>query len=66
MEERKNKTPDYVLRAVSKYKKKATRNITLNFHKEYKKDVLDWLDQQPNKTGYIVDLIREDMKRQGK
>lgn len=36
MEERKTKTPDYVLRAVSKYRKKAMRTVTLSMHREYK------------------------------
>jgi len=26
-------------------------------------DVKDWLEAQPNKTAYILSLIREDMKR---
>ena len=27
------------------------------------RDILEWLDSQPNKAGYIKRLIREDMER---
>lgn len=63
--EEKKKVPEYTLRAIRKYRKKAMRSISISLHKKNKADVLEKLDSVPNKTEYIVNLIRDDIKRNG-
>lgn len=50
--------------AVRKYKKKSIKRFTVDF---YPVDDQLWekLQNQPNKQGYIKNLIREDMKKGG-
>jgi hypothetical protein len=57
------KTSDAQLRAVAKYNKENTKNVVLHLNILTDKDVLDYLYRKENKTGYIKDLIREDMKK---
>lgn len=47
-------------RASAKYQKKSTKNVSIRFMPS-DADLLEWLDAQPNKAGYIKRLIREDM-----
>ena len=60
--EQERKTPQSVIDAVARYKKKHHRGITISLNKENKKHILDKLDSVPNKTEYICRLIDEDMK----
>ena len=53
-------------KALNKYLKKAMKPYTFRLHKEKYKDVIEWLDQQKNRTGYILELIKEDMKKNKK
>lgn len=39
------------------------KRIYLKLNKDNDADILDWLEQQPNKQGYIKELIREDIKK---
>ena len=39
------------------------RQITLMLHKANDADIIEWLDEQENKNGYLKDLIRVDMKK---
>lgn len=48
-------------RAVAKYDAKHTRQIKLKLNLKYDKDILDELDRQNNKQGYIKSLIRADI-----
>lgn len=48
-------------RAVAKYDAKHTRQIKLKLNLKYDKDILDELDRQSNKQGYIKQLIRADI-----
>lgn len=50
------------LRANAKYDRLNTRrlNVKLNIHTD--EDILAHLDQMENKSGYIKELIRRDMK----
>jgi hypothetical protein len=57
------KTSDAQLRAVAKYNKENTKNVVLHLNILTDKDVLDYLYRKENKTGYIKELIREDMKK---
>ena len=49
-------------RAQRKYTSRM-RDITVRLNPEREQDIIDWLDAQPQKRAYIVQLIREDMKR---
>lgn len=44
-----------------KYNKKNTKLLTIRINFNTEKDILDHLNAQPNKAGYIKHLIRQDM-----
>ena len=46
-----------------RYQAKWRKNVTIAFITKTEQDLLDWLDKQPNKAGYIKQLIREDMSK---
>ena len=50
-------------RASVKYDKEKTKGLYLKFNLNTDADILKWLEQQPNKQGYIKDLIRADIKK---
>ena len=50
-------------RASAKYDAKMTTGLYLKLNKKTDDDILCWLDHQPNKQGYIKELIRKDMVR---
>ena len=52
-------------RAQEKYDAKATIQLHFKMNKKTDADILEKLDSVPNKQGYIKELIRADMKRQG-
>lgn len=49
-------------RAQRKYTSRM-RDVTVRLNPEREQDIIDWLDAQPQKRAYIVQLIREDMER---
>ena len=51
------------IRANAKYNKENTRNVVLHLNITTDKDILDYLNRKDNKTGYIKELIRADMKK---
>lgn len=51
-------------KAVSKYDAANTKSVMLKFNLTTDKDILDRLEEVPNKQGYIKQLIREDMKKE--
>lgn len=53
---RKNKV-DYNI----EYKKKTIKQFKMDLNYNTMSDVIDWLDKQDNKQGYVIDLIRKDM-----
>lgn len=57
------KSTDAQLRASAKYNKENIKMVTLHLNITTDKDVLDYLQKKENKTGYIKELIREDMKK---
>ena len=59
----KVKECDY--RASQKYRRENCKKITLELNKRIDEDILTWLDSQTNKQGYLKDLIRADMEKQG-
>lgn len=52
----KNKTLEYNAR----YDKENTKGLYLKFNKKTDADILDFLEDIPNKQGYIKELIRKD------
>lgn len=49
-------------RAAAKYHKEKMVARTVRFS-QGEQDILDHLDAQPNKAGYIKELIRKDMEK---
>ena len=48
--------------SINKYNKEKTKSMAIRFmQSEY--DLVEWLNEQDNKAGYIKDLIRQDMER---
>lgn len=58
------KTTDAQYRASQKYKKEKVKRITVEFSPK-EAELLEHIQQQPNKQGYIKALIRADMERGG-
>ena len=46
-----------------KYDKACRRQISLNLNVKHDKEILAWLDEKPNKQGYIKKLIIDDMQK---
>lgn len=49
------------IKAVTKYNKEKTTTICLRLNNSTDKDIIEYLRQFSNKTGYIKDLIRADI-----
>ena len=54
------------IRANAKYNKENTRNVVLHLNITTDKDILDYLNRKDNKTGYIKELIREDIANESR
>lgn len=50
------------LKALYKYDKANTTQIHFKLNNKTDKDIIEHLNKQPNKQGYIKELIRKDMK----
>lgn len=50
-------------RADAKYKRDKTTQVVVRFYNATEADILGHLQAQPNKQGYIKQLIREDIER---
>lgn len=48
-------------KARDKYNKENYKVVNFKLHKTNDKDIMEHLEAQPNKQGYIKDLIRKDM-----
>ena len=46
-----------------RYDEKYRKVVSIAFFTSTEQELLDWLDRQDNKAGYIKRLIREDMAR---
>lgn len=46
-----------------KYFSERGKTISFKAFTPQDSDIIEWLDQQPNKAGYLKDLIRADMKK---
>ena len=51
------------LKATKKYEKKTYKQILLKIRKD--SNIIEWLEKQPSKNGYIIDLVMDDMKKKG-
>lgn len=49
--------------AQRKYDKENTKSFALKFMKTTEQDLIEHLEKQPNKSGYIKKLIRDDMNK---
>ena len=57
-----SKRSDAQRKADAKYKREHTKQALVRFYPD-DEELWEWLQQQPNKAGYIKGLIREDMGR---
>lgn len=48
---------------VKTYIKENVKQIKFGLNKKTEADLLEWLEEQPNKQGYLKELIRADMER---
>lgn len=60
------KTPEKKYEYDQAYAKEKMQQVKLTLNKGTDADILAWLEKQQNKQGYIKELIRKDMKGQGK
>ena len=50
---------------LNRYTKEHYKHYTIRIHLEKEAEIINHLDQMPNKTDYIKNLIIADMKNQG-
>lgn len=58
-----NKSSAAQIAASIRYNEKNTHRIALAFNKEHDADIIEHIEKQDNKQGYIKRLIRDDMKK---
>ena len=59
------KTPAGNLKAVSNYVSNHLRSYTFRCNNVYDADIIALLDQQPNVSGYLKALLREEAQKKG-
>ena len=50
-------------RSAKKYQKNNTKLISVRVNKKLEPELLKWLESKPSMGGYMLDLVRADMKR---
>ena len=50
-------------RSAEKYQKENTKLISVRVNKKLEPQLLEWLESKPSMGGYMLDLVRADMKR---
>ena len=60
----KSKTPESVRAAIARYDSANTRKVTLKLNLKTDADIVERLDREPNKQGYIKTCIRERIKKE--
>ena len=50
-------------RADLKFKKEMIKQVSLSLHKVNDADIIEFLDKVENKRQYLINLIRNDMKK---
>lgn len=58
------KTKESQLAAAARYQKK-TRQVMIRLNPDTDADMIEFLEKQENLSGYIKDLIRQEMQRKG-
>ena len=49
-------------RSAEKYQKANTKLVSVRVNKKLEPKLLEWLESKPSMGGYILELIRADMK----
>lgn len=62
--EKKKGTTEAQKRAKKKYRKNKTTTFRIEFYKNTEQPLIDRLNEQPNKSGYIKSLIKEDINEE--
>lgn len=57
------KTSTAQIRASNKYIKENMKEFKLKLNKATEPDLLTWFESQPNKQGYLKELMRADMDK---
>lgn len=57
------KSTDAQIRASAKYNKENIKSLAFQLNITTDRDIIEHLAKKSNKTGYIKELIREDMKK---
>ena len=50
-------------RSAKKYQKSNTKLISVRVNKKLEPQLLEWLESKPSMGGYMLDLVRADMKK---
>lgn len=50
-------------RHATKYQAENTKVITIRVNKKLEPELLEWIESKSSKSKYILDLIRDDMKK---
>lgn len=50
-------------RNAAKYQAENTKVITIRVNKKLEPELLEWIESKSSKSKYILDLIRDDMKK---
>ena len=50
-------------RSAEKYQKENTKLISVRVNKKLEPQLLEWLESKPSMGGYMLDLVRADMKK---
>lgn len=48
------------------YLKSNIKQVRVSLNKKHDADIIDWLGKQPSASGYIKQLIRTDMAKNGR
>ncbi len=59
------KTPDSNLKAITKFTKEKTVSVNLRLNKNTDADIIAKLESVPSKMGYLKQLIRADLAKNG-
>lgn len=59
------KTPDSNLKAIAKFNRESTTSVNLRLNKNTDADIIAKLESVPSKMGYIKQLIRADIAKNG-
>ena len=59
----KRKTSDAQLRATAKHQRENYRPVLIKLHRERDRDLLELLDAQASRQGFIKQVLREHLKR---